>query len=257
MSSERRLTSAAIRARKGAAFPVMTAYDAPFGRCVEEAGIDVILVGDSLGMVVLGYPSTANVELEDMLRHVGAVARGTRRAHVIGDLPFGAYEASDETAVRSSIALVKAGADSVKLEGGVRVASRIHAIVCGGVPVVGHIGVTPQTAAIDAGFRRKSDAKSLLADARAVEEAGAYAIVLEMVDAGVAREITAALAIPTIGIGSGPECDGQVLVLHDALGLYPESPPFAKRFTDLAGASIEALRHYAAEVRDRTYPPAK
>src|ERR1700693_2431029 len=145
--SDRRLTSAAIRARKNAPFPVMTAYDAPFGRCVEEAGIDVILVGDSLGMVVLGFASTANVELDDMLRHVGAVARGTHRAHVIGDLPFGAYEANDKTAVRSSIALVKAGADSVKLEGGIRMAPRIHAIVCGGVPVVGHIGVTPPTAA--------------------------------------------------------------------------------------------------------------
>ena len=235
----------------------MTAYDAPFGRCVEEAGIDVILVGDSLGMVVLGFPSTANVDVEDMRRHIAAVARGTQTAHVIGDLPFGAYEASDELAVQSSIALVKAGADSVKLEGAARVASRIHAIVSAGVPVVGHIGVTPQTAAIDAGFRRKGDAKSLLADARAVEEAGAFAIVLEMVEAKVAAEITAALSIPTIGIGSGPECDGQVLVLHDALGLYPESPPFAKRFADLAGASVDALRRYAAEVRDKSYPPAK
>jgi len=255
--SLQRLTSAAIRARKGASFPVMTAYDAPFGRCVEEAGIDVILVGDSLGMVVLGFPSTANVELADMLRHVAAVSRGTQRAHVIGDLPFGAYESSDEAAVHSSIALVKAGADSVKLEGGVRMASRIHAIVTGGVPVVGHIGVTPQTAAIDAGFRRKNDAKALLADARAVEEAGAFAIVLEMVEARVAGEITAALTIPTIGIGSGPDCDAQVLVLHDALGLYPESPPFAKRFADIAGASVAALKQYAAEVRAREYPPAK
>src|ERR1700726_520002 len=255
--SERRLTSAAIRARKGASFPVMTAYDAPFGRCVEEAGIDVILVGDSLGMVVLGFASTANVELDDMLRHVGAVARGTHRAHVIGDLPFGAYEANDETAVRSSIALVKAGADSVKLEGGIRMAPRIHAIVCAGVPVVGHIGVTPQTAAIDAGFRRKNDAQSLLADARAVEGAGALAIVLEMIDARVSAEITAGLAIPTIGIGRGPECDAQVLVLHEALGLYPKSPPFAKRFADIAGASVEGLRRYAAEVREKKYPPPK
>jgi 3-methyl-2-oxobutanoate hydroxymethyltransferase len=251
------VTSAAIRARKSAAFPVMTAYDAPFGRFVEEAGIDVILVGDSLGMVMLGLPSTANVELEDMLRHVAAVARGTQRAHVIGDLPFGAYESGDERAIESSIALVKAGADSVKLEGGKRAAPRIAAIVCAGIPVVGHIGVMPQTAAIDAGFRRKGDAKALLADARAVEEAGAFAIVLEMIEADVAAEITAALAIPTIGIGSGPECDAQVLVLHDALGLYPESPPFAKRYADLAGASVDALRRFAGEVRARSYPPAK
>jgi 3-methyl-2-oxobutanoate hydroxymethyltransferase len=252
---ERRLTSAAIRARKAASFAVMTAYDATFGRCVEEAGIDVILVGDSLGMVVLGYPSTVEVGLDDMLRHVGAVARGTRHAHVIGDLPFGSYEASDADAVGAAVALVKAGAESVKLEGGVRSAARIAAIVNAGIPVMGHIGVVPQTAALDAGFRRKADAAALMADARAVEAAGAYAVVLEMVDARVAADITAALAVPTVGIGSGPACDGQVLVLYDALGLYPEAPPFAKRFGELGAAAVEALRAYAADVRAGTFPP--
>jgi len=254
MNSERRLTSAAIRTRKGERFPVMTAYDAPFARCAEDAGIDVLLVGDSLGMVVLGYSSTAPVELVDMVRHTGAVVRGTRRAHVIADLPFATYEASDADAVRASLALVKAGAGSVKLEGGVRSAARIAAIVSAGIPVCAHIGVLPQTAANDAGFRRKSDAEALSGDARAVEAAGAFAVVLEMVDAAVSAGITASLGIPTIGIGSGPDCDAQVLVLHDALGLYADAPPFAKRYAELAASATEALKTYAGEVRAGTFP---
>jgi 3-methyl-2-oxobutanoate hydroxymethyltransferase len=254
MNSERRLTSAAIRGRKGERFPVITAYDAPFARCAEEAGIDVLLVGDSLGMVVLGYSSTAPVELADMLRHTGAVVRGTRRAHIIADLPFATYEASDADAVRASLALVKIGASSVKLEGGVRSSARIAAIVAAGIPVCAHIGVLPQTAANDAGFRRKTDAEAILADARAVEAAGAFAVVLEMVAANITADVTAALAIPTIGIGSGPECDAQVLVLHDALGLYHDSPPFAKRYAELGKAATAALESYAEEVRGGTFP---
>jgi 3-methyl-2-oxobutanoate hydroxymethyltransferase len=256
MPPVRRLTSAAIRARKGKRFPVITAYDTPFARCVEEAGIDVILVGDSLGNVVLGMDSTAPVELEDMCRHAAAVKRGTSRAHVIVDLPFGTYQVGDEDAVRSAIALVKAGAMSVKLEGGRDLASRIGAIVKAGIPVVAHIGVLPQTASSNAGFRRKSDPRALLADARAVEAAGAFAVVLEMVDAEAARTVSEAIAIPTIGIGAGPHCDAQVLVLHDALGLYPEAPPFAKRFAELATLATAALRTYAAEVRDGAFPAA-
>jgi 3-methyl-2-oxobutanoate hydroxymethyltransferase len=252
----RRITSAAIRARKGKRFPVITAYDTPFARCVEAAGIDVILVGDSLGNVVLGLESTAPVELEDMCRHAGAVKRGTSRVHVIVDLPFGTYQVSDEEAVRSAIALVKAGASSVKLEGGANVASRIAAIVTAGIPVVAHVGVLPQTAASNGGFRRKTDLTRLLADARAVEAAGAFAVVLEMVDADVASEVTRLLAIPTIGIGAGPHCDAQVLVLHDALGLYPEAPPFAKRFAEVAQIATDALRAYAGEVRDGSFPLA-
>jgi 3-methyl-2-oxobutanoate hydroxymethyltransferase len=256
MSFERRLTSAAIRARKGAAFPVVTAYDAAFARCAEEAGIDVILVGDSLGNVVLGYASTARVELTDMERHTAAVVRGSKRAHVIADLPFGSYEPSDEDAVRSSVALIKCGAGSVKLEGGTNAAPRIAAIVRAGIPVVAHIGVLPQTAGIGAGFRRKIDREALLADARAVEAAGAYAVVLEMVGAGIAGEITRTLSIPTIGIGSGPECDAQVLVLYDLLGLFPEAPPFVKRYAELGKIATEALRAYAGEVRAREFPAA-
>jgi 3-methyl-2-oxobutanoate hydroxymethyltransferase len=256
MPPVRRLSSAAVRARKGKRFPVITAYDAPFARCAEEAGIDVILVGDSLGNVVLGLESTAPVELDDMCRHAAAVRRGTSRAHVVVDLPFGTYQASDEDAVHAAVALVKAGAVSVKLEGGIDVAPRIAAIVRAGIPVVAHVGVLPQTASGNAGFRRKNDLAALLADARAVEAAGAFAVVFEMVDAAVAAEATRALAIPTIGIGAGPECDAQVLVLHDALGLYPEAPPFAKRFAELATAATDALRTYAAEVRDGVFPPA-
>ena len=246
-----------MRARKGTAFPVITAYDAAFARCAEEAGIDVLLVGDSLGNVLLGYPLTASVELEDMCRFTGAVVRGTRNAHVIVDLPFGSYEAGDADAVRSAIQLVKAGASSVKLEGGVRVASRIAAIVAAGIPVTAHIGVLPQTAALEAGFRRKRDAELLLADARAVEASGAFAVVLELVDEAVSAEITRTLSIPTIGIGSGAACDAQVLVLYDASVLYPDPPSFVKRYADLGAIATDALRSYAREVREGTFPPSK
>jgi 3-methyl-2-oxobutanoate hydroxymethyltransferase len=257
MPFERRLSSSAIRSRKSAAFPVVTAYDAAFARCAEEAGIDVLLVGDSLGNVVLGYASTVRVELADMERHTAAVVRGSKRAHVIADLPFGSYEPGDETAIRSSTALIKSGAGSVKLEGGARVAARIAAIVQAGIPVVAHVGVLPQTAGIGEGFRRKTDREALLRDALAVEAAGAYAVVLEMVDARIAGEITRSLSIPTIGIGSGPDCDAQVLVLYDLLGLFPEAPPFVKRYAELGKTATEALRSYAGEVRARAFPPAQ
>jgi 3-methyl-2-oxobutanoate hydroxymethyltransferase len=256
MAAAHRLTSAAIRARKGGRFPVITAYDAPFARCAEAAGIDVLLVGDSLGMVVLGFDSTTQVELADMCRHAAAVARGSARAHVIVDMPFGSYEASDAQAVASAVALAKSGAGSVKLEGGVTAAPRIAAIVRAGIPVVAHIGVLPQTAANAEGFRRKHDRTALLADARAVEGAGAFAVVLEMVGDELSAEITELLAIPTIGIGSGARCDAQVLVLHDALGLYDDAPPFAKRFGEIGAAATEALERFAHEVRAGTFPAA-
>jgi 3-methyl-2-oxobutanoate hydroxymethyltransferase len=252
---KRRLTASAITERKGTPFPVVTAYDAAFARCAQAAGIDVLMVGDSLGMVVLGYDSTVPVTLADVERCAGAVVRGSDRAHVVADLPFGSYEAADAEAVAAALQLVKrAGVSSVKLEGGVRSAARIAAIVAAGIPVMGHIGVLPQTAALTTGFSRRTRLENLLADARAVEEAGAYAVVLEMVDAEVAGEVTSALRIPTIGIGSGANCDGQVLVIHDLLGLYPESPPFAKRYADLGAAATAALRTYAQDVRGGTYP---
>jgi len=252
----RRVTAGAIKRRKGAdVFPVMTAYDAPFARFAEAAGIDVILVGDSLGNVVLGYDETTSVTLDAMLHHTAAVVRGTSRAHIIGDMPFGSYQVSDEEALRSAIRFIKeAGACSVKLEGGAHVADRIRAITAAGIPVVGHIGVTPQTAGLGPGYKVRTNRERLIADARAVETAGAYAIVLEVVDFTIAREISELLKIPTIGIGAGPSCDAQVLVLHDVLGMYPHSPTFAKRYAELGTAATDALRAYADDVRNRIFP---
>ena len=255
-SSVRRITAGAIKRRKGRTlFPVVTAYDAPFAEFAENAGIDVILVGDSLGNNVLGYDETTPVTLEDMIHHAQAVTRGTSRAHIMVDLPFGSYQISDEDAIRSAIRLVKeGGACSVKMEGGTQAAQRIRAIYGAGIPVVGHIGVMPQTASLGPGYKVRSNRERLLADARAVEEAGAYAVVLEVIDHAVAAEITQVLSIPTIGIGAGPHCDSQVLVLHDVLGMYPSAPSFAKRYGDIGALATEALRAYAADVREQKFP---
>jgi 3-methyl-2-oxobutanoate hydroxymethyltransferase len=243
----------AIRDRKGTRFATITAYDAAFGRFAEAAGIDVILVGDSLGNVVLGYESTVSVTMEDMERHGAAVARGTHKAHVVVDMPFMSYEPSDEEAVRNAGRLIRAGASSVKLEGGVDRAGRIAAIVKAGIPVMGHIGVVPQTAALAGGFRRRTDREQMLADAEAVAAAGAYSVVLEMVDAEIAREITERIAIPTIGIGAGTACDAQILVLYDLLGISAEMPSFAMPYADLASVATDALRRYAQDVVSGAY----
>jgi 3-methyl-2-oxobutanoate hydroxymethyltransferase len=255
-----RVRASAIRERKDRKFATITAYDAAFGRAAEAAGVDLILVGDSLGNVVLGYASTASVTLEDMERHGAAVVRGTARAHVAVDLPFMSYEASDVEAVHSAGRLIRTGAQSVKLEGGVERAERIAAIVRAGIPVIGHIGVGPQTAALDRGFRRRTQRDQLLADADAVSAAGAFAVVLEMVDPAIAAEITARIPIPTIGIGSGSGTDAQILVLYDLLGLSADAPPFAKPYADLAAAVTAAIAHYAADVsagRDPADGPSK
>jgi 3-methyl-2-oxobutanoate hydroxymethyltransferase len=251
----RRLTAGAIKRRKGKTlFPICTAYDAPFAQFVEAAGIDVILVGDSLGNVVLGYDETTPVTLDEMLHHTQAVTRGTSRAHIIADLPFGSYQVSNEDALRSAIRLVKeGGACSVKLEGGRDQAERIRAITGAGIPVVGHIGVTPQTAGLGPGFKMRTHRDRLIDDARAVEAAGAYAIVLEVVDHAISNELSQLLTIPTIGIGSGPHCDSQVLVLHDVLGMYPHSPSFAKRYAEIGRISTEALEAFASEVRSGSF----
>jgi len=251
-----RTRAAAIRDRKGKPFATITAYDAAFGRAAEAAGIDLILVGDSLGNVVLGFASTTSVTMEDMERHGAAVVRGTRHAHVAIDLPFMSYEPSDEEAIRNAGRLIRAGASSVKLEGGVERAGRIAAIVNAGIPVIAHIGVGPQTAALDLGFRRRSDRERLLADAAAVTQAGAFAVVLENVDPDIAREITERIAIPTIGIGSGSACDAQILVLYDLLGLSADPPPFAKPYADLAGSVTAAIAHYASDVAAGRDPAA-
>jgi 3-methyl-2-oxobutanoate hydroxymethyltransferase len=252
----RRVTAGAIKRRKGTTtVPMITAYDAPFARYAEEAGIDWILVGDSMGNVVLGYDETTPVTMDQMVHHIAAVIRGTSRAHVVGDMPFGSYQVSDEEALRNAIRLVKeGGATSVKLEGGREEATRVRAIARAGIPVVGHIGITPQTAGLGPGYRKRTHRDRLLEDALALEEAGAYAIVLEVVDFDIARELTEKLSILTVGIGAGPHCDAQVLVLHDVLGMYPHSPPFAQRFGEIGAAATEALRDYAASVRAGEFP---
>jgi 3-methyl-2-oxobutanoate hydroxymethyltransferase len=205
--------------------------------------------------VMLGYDETTPVTMDQMIHHTQAVVRGTGRAHIVADMPFGSYQVSDEEALRNAIRLVKeGGATSVKLEGGAHVATRIRAITSAGIPVVGHIGITPQTAGLGPGYRKRTHRDRLLDDALAVETANAYAIVLEVVDFDIARELSERLSILTVGIGSGPHCDAQVLVLHDLLGIYPHSPSFAKRFGEIGQAAVDALRNYASEVRENTFP---
>jgi len=252
----RRVTAGVIKRRKGrAVFPIVTAYDAPFGQFAEQAGIDVILVGDSVGNVVLGYDETTPVTIDDMIHHSRAVVRGTKHAHIMVDMPFGSYQVSDEDATRNAIRLVKeGGACSVKMEGGTYVGDRIRAIYNAGIPVVGHIGVMPQTASLGPGYKMRKNRDRLIADAQAIEAAGAYAIVLEVIDHEVARELTEMLTIPTIGIGSGPHCDSQVLVLHDVLGMYPDSPSFVKRYASIGTDATTALRAFAEDVKGKRFP---
>ncbi len=257
-----KLTAPAIRQMKAAGTPIVmvTAYDYPTARAVEAAGLEAILVGDSLGMVVLGYESTVPVTMEDMIHHTRAVMRGVETTHVVADLPFMSYQVSDAQAVENAGRLIKeAGADAVKLEGGRTMASRIQAIVNAGIPVMSHIGLTPQTASALGGFkvqgRSFEAARALIEDAQAVEAAGAYSVVLEAVPRQLARIITAELAIPTIGIGAGIECDGQVLVNADLLGAYDRfTPRFAKRYTELQTVMQDAFRSFADEVRAKEFP---
>ena len=237
---------------------MVTAYDYPMAKIVDSAGVDMILVGDSLAMVVLGYPTTHGVTLRDMLRHTMAVARAKPRALVVGDMPFGSYETSNSKAVRSAIAFVRAGAEAVKLEGGSEYADRVKAIVKAGIPVMGHIGLTPQRYLKYGGYkprgRRLDEIRQLLLDAEALQEAGAFSLVIEFTAAEVAELITRKLQIPTICIGSGLHCDGQVLVLHDILGLSEHTPPFAKKYVDLKQIIAQAVSSYAREVREGLFP---
>ncbi len=261
-SSPRRITAPAIAQRKGSASPIVmiTAYDAPSGRLADEAGADLVLVGDSAAMTVLGHDSTVPATMEEMLVLTRAVTRGARRPLVIADMPFGSFQVSDASAVENAIRFVKdAGADAVKLEGAGPTLSRVRTIVGAGIPVMGHVGLTPQTATMLGGFKaqgRTADkAARLLADALALEEAGCFAVVLEAVPAPVANEVTRRLRIPTIGIGAGAGTDGQVLVWHDLLGLYDgQSPRFVKRYADLATTIREAVAAYAEDVRERRFP---
>ncbi|MEB3787571.1 MAG: 3-methyl-2-oxobutanoate hydroxymethyltransferase [Desulfurococcales archaeon] len=237
---------------------MITAYDEPSARLADEAGVDSILVGDSLGMVVLGYENTLKVTMEDMLRHTAAVARARPRALVVADMPFGSYETSQARAVENAVELARVGAEAVKLEGGSEYSDVIRAIVRAGVPVVGHVGLTPQRFLRLGGYRmvgkREDEARLILEDAMAVEEAGAFALVVEYTSPEVARRITEKLSIPTICIGSGPYCDGQVLVLHDVIGLARFSPPFAKRYANVAEVIRRAIEEYAREVREGVFP---
>jgi 3-methyl-2-oxobutanoate hydroxymethyltransferase len=239
---------------------MVTAYDAPGGRLADEAGADLVLVGDSAAMTVLGHDSTVPVTMDEMLILTRAVTRGARRPLVIADMPFGTFQVSDEDALRNAIRFVKeAGADAVKLEGAGTMLSRVRAIVAAGIPVQGHIGLTPQSATMLGGFkaqgRTAEKALRLLADARALEAAGCFSVVLEAVPAPVARRISEELSIPTIGIGAGADCDGQVLVWHDLLGLYPgRTPRFVKRYAEIGETIRSALEAYAADVRERRFP---
>lgn len=245
---------------RGEKITMLTAYDYPMARAVDEAGIDVILVGDSLGMVVLGYPTTLPVSMDEMGHHCKAAARGVSRALLVGDLPFMSYQVGREDALRNAGRLVKeGGTEAVKLEGGREVLESVQALVGAGIPVMGHLGLTPQAYHRMGGYRVQArspeEADRLLEDAGALEKAGIFSLVLEGIPAEVARRVTEALAVPTIGIGAGPFCDGQVLVTHDVLGLQDDlSPKFVKRYAEGRQLFIEAMRRYRDEVRSGAFP---
>jgi len=249
--------------RDGKRITMMTAYDAAFARLVDRAGIDVLLVGDSAGMVVLGYPNTVPVTMDNMIQMAAAVSRGASRPLLIGDMPFGSYQTGPTDALRNASRFLKeAGMDAVKIEGGRETADTVRTLVENGISVMAHVGLTPQRVAQLGGFKTQAKsaraARRLIDDALALEDAGAFSIVLESIPAPVAAMVTERLAIPTIGIGAGLDCDGQVLVLHDVLGLYGDfKPKFAKRYADI-GAQVEtALRAFDAEVRAGTFPDAE
>jgi 3-methyl-2-oxobutanoate hydroxymethyltransferase len=246
--------------QRGEKIAMVTAYDAPSGRIADEAGVDIILVGDSAAMVVLGYDSTVPATMDEMVMLTRAVTRGARRPLVIADMPFGSFQISDEAALENAIRFVKeAGADGVKVEGAGPSLSRVRALVGAGIPVMGHIGLTPQTATMLGGFkaqgRSAEKAQLLLAEARELEAAGCFSLVLEAVPAPVAKRITETLSIPTIGIGAGSDCDGQVLVWHDVLGLYAgHAPRFVKQYANLAPEITAALERFVADVRNGDFP---
>jgi 3-methyl-2-oxobutanoate hydroxymethyltransferase len=238
---------------------VLTAYDYSTALICDRAGLDILLVGDSAGMVVLGYTSTVPVGMLEMLMLCRAVAKGAKRAMIVGDMPFGSYQPSPSVAVENAVQLIKAGCDAVKLEGGLEIIGTIKAIVDAGIPVMGHIGLKPQTSSLWEGYRlqgrTKESAMKLIVDAKALEKAGVSSIVLEMVASEVASEITQSLSVPTIGIGSGAGCDGQVLVLHDMLGIYEDiKPKFVKRYAELSKSILDAISHYTNDVKAGKFP---
>jgi 3-methyl-2-oxobutanoate hydroxymethyltransferase len=255
-----KITVPVIRARKGGErITMLTAYDFPFAQLVDAAGVEVILVGDSLGNVVLGYPNTLPVTMDEMIHHTAAVVRGAGRALVVGDMPFMSYQESIGQARRNAGRLVKkGGAEAVKVEGGVRVRDVIRAIVDIDIPVMAHVGLTPQSVNAMGGFKvqgKGSAEDMVIEDAKAVEEAGAFSVVLEGIPRGVAKKITDMLSIPTIGIGAGPDCDGQVLVIHDLLGLSTRiKPKFVKTYVNLAEQIEKGVKEYIGEVKTGVFP---
>lgn len=258
----RKVTVPDLRARKEAGPPIamVTAYDYTMALLLDEGGADVILVGDSLGMVVQGLPNTLPVTIDDIVYHGRAVSRALRRAHLVGDMPFMSFQLSPEAALQNAGRLMKEGGfESVKLEGGAEVADHVRKIVSAGIPVMGHVGLLPQSVHAMGGFKvqgkRESDADRIIRDARALEDAGCYAIVIEGVPADVAARITESVAVPTIGIGAGPECDGQVLVCYDFLGMFRGMrPKFVKRYAELGDQIVDATRAYVEEVRSGAFP---
>jgi 3-methyl-2-oxobutanoate hydroxymethyltransferase len=247
---------------RGERIAMLTAYDYPTAQILDAAGLHILLVGDSMGMVVLGHPTTLPVTVDDIIRHTQAVVRGTDHALIVGDLPFGSFQVSTEETMRAAIRIMKEAApQAVKLEGGRRVAASVRALTEAGIPVMGHVGLTPQSVNVTGGFKvqGKSEraARLLLDDVLALEEAGAFAVVLELVPAELARLVTERTSIPTIGIGAGPYCDGEVQVVHDIMGLFPDfTPRHTRRFAELGAAMREAAQAYVAEVRERTFPAA-
>jgi 3-methyl-2-oxobutanoate hydroxymethyltransferase len=260
-----KITVKDFRALKGSGrrITMLTAYDASLARLLEQSGVEVLLVGDSLGMVVLGYASTVPVTMEEMLHHVKAVCRGTQQALVIADMPFGSYQVSSEQAVHNGLRFLKeAGCAAVKVEGGTEVCAAVRALVQAGVPVMGHIGLTPQTAGQLGGFKVQGKdlaaARTLLRAAKDLDQAGVFGLVLEAVPAPLAKLLTAAVSVPTIGIGAGPDCDGQVLVSNDLLGLFDQfTPRFVKRYLHLGPEIRKAVQSYIHEVEAGIFPDAE
>ncbi|RLA78037.1 MAG: 3-methyl-2-oxobutanoate hydroxymethyltransferase [Deltaproteobacteria bacterium] len=254
----RKVTVPEIQRKKeeGEKITMLTAYDTPMAHILDECGIDMLLVGDSVGSVIAGYPNTLPVTVEEMIYHTRAVVKGVERALVVIDMPFMSYQVSLEEAKRNAGRMIKeSGAEAVKLEGGASMAKTIKAIVDIDIPVMGHIGLTPQSIHKLGGYKVQRQREKLLEDARAVEEAGAFAVVLECVPEDIAKEITEELSIPTIGVGAGPHCDGQVLVIHDLLGLLGDfRPRFVKRYVDLRAIISEAVKQYIDEVKKGIFP---
>jgi 3-methyl-2-oxobutanoate hydroxymethyltransferase len=248
-----------LRGKKGQRLAMLTAYDYPTARLAAEGGIDLLLVGDSLGMVVLGYDSTLPVTLDDMVHHTKAARRGAPEAFLVADLPFLSYGTPEQALASASRLMKEAGADSVKLEGGEDAAPIVEALVRAGVPVMGHVGLTPQTASALGGYKLQGKdeetARRVLSGAAALEAAGCWSVVLELIPAPLAKLVTGRIGIPTIGIGAGPDCDGQVLVFHDLVGMFSGfTPTFVKRYTEAGAAIRAAIARYAADVHSGAFP---